>query len=350
MKRITKVVATIGPACNSEETIEKLVENGLDIARFNFSHAQYDEFKRSRDLVKKYAEKHGKDIKILMDLQGPRMRVGIMPEEGVKLIEGETRVFSTDQNNKDAIFINDEFLHETIEEGHPIYLANGDMELMVEKVDGSNITVKVVRGGILHSRKGVNVPETNVKTPSITEKDLRDIEFGLLEKVDIVALSFVKSGDDIRELRKLLGDSGIKICAKIEIKMALRNIDDIIKESDIIMVARGDLGIELPLEEVPLAQKDLVKKCNEAKTPAIVATQMLMSMVDHHRPTRAEVSDVANAVLDGAWATMLSDETAFGKYPVHAVEYMVKVIKQIENYNMKTIGQQTTFGDTTYNI
>lgn len=328
----TKTICTIGPACNNPETLEKMVFNGMDFARFNFSHANYDQFKIDRDHIVEFAKKHNKTVKIIMDLQGPRMRIGVLPPEGVELKEGETRVFSTNSDNKEAIFINDEYLHETIEPGHPIYLANGDMELLVKEVNGYDLVTKVVRGGVLHSRKGVNVPETNVKTPSITEKDLKDIEFGKQEGVDYIAMSFVKNADDIRQMRKLLEGSKIKIIAKIEIKMALNNLDEIIEEVDGIMVARGDLGIELPLEQLPLVQKDMIRRCIHARKPVIVATQMLMSMVDHHRPTRAEVSDVANAVLDGASVCMLSDETAFGKYPIHALEYLVKTITTVEDY------------------
>lgn len=332
MDNKTKTICTIGPACNTPETLEKLVFNGMDFARFNFSHAHYDQFKIDRDNIVSFAKKHGKTVKIIMDLQGPRMRVGVLPEEGIELKEGETRVFSTNPDNKDAIFINDEYLHETIEPGHPIYLANGDMELLVKEVNGNDLITKVIRGGILHSRKGVNVPETNVKTPSITDKDLKDIEFGKNENVDYIAMSFVKNADDVRQMRKLLEGSNIKIIAKIEIKMAIKNLDEIIQEVDAVMVARGDLGIELPLEQLPLVQKDMIRRCIAFRKPAIVATQMLMSMVNHHRPTRAEVSDVANAVLDGASLCMLSDETAFGNYPVHALEYLVKTIKTVEQF------------------
>jgi pyruvate kinase len=332
MARATKTICTIGPASETPEILEALIIGGMDIARFNFSHAKYDEYVHYRDLIRNLAQRHSRQVEILLDLQGPRMRVGIVGDEGIHLKEGETMTFTTDPSEKNAFYIDDKHLHVAIKEKQPIFLANGDMELMVEKIEGTNIIAKVMRGGVLYSRKGVNVPETDVKTPSLTEKDLRDIEFAKRENPDIIALSFVKTGDDIRELRKLLEPHKVKICSKIEIKMALRNIDDIIKESDIIMVARGDLGIELPLEEVPPTQKKLIKKCNEYGKPAIVATEMLMSMVNHHRPTRAEVSDVANAVLDGAWGCMLSDETAFGKHPVEALSYLIRTIEKAEEY------------------
>lgn len=338
MNIVTKTICTIGPSSEKEEILEQFVTTGMSIARFNFSHAKQHQFIKQKQLILQYAKAHNRQVKILMDLQGPRMRVGEMPDNGLELKEGNTQVFSTDLGNTNAIYINDRYLHEAIEVGHPIFLANGDMELLVQKVEGNTITTTVVRGGILHSRKGVNVPETNVKTPSLTEKDLTDIAFGLEQGIDYVALSFVKNADDIHMLRSQLGDKNIKIVAKIELKIALDHIDDIIKASDVIMIARGDLGIELPLETIPLIQKDLVKRCRAFGKPAIVATQMLMSMVNHHRPTRAEVSDVANAVLDGAWACMLSDETAFGNYPVESLQYLVKTIKSVENHQMSVFG------------
>lgn len=328
----TKTVCTIGPASFDPNVLEQLVITGMDIARFNFSHAEYEKFTEVKDLIREFAKKHNRDVKILMDLQGPRIRVGVMPDEGLELKEDQIVTFTTDSKNKKAIYISDPYLHEDIEPNHPLYLANGDLELLVTAKKGNEIIARVIRGGILYSRKGVNVPETNLTTSGLTEKDLRDIDFGVKSGVDYIALSFVKDGKDIQKARKHLNGAPIKIVSKIERKQAIAHLDEIVRESDVIMVARGDLGIEMPLEAIPPLQKEIIKNCKRHLIPAIVATQMLMSMVDHHRPTRAEVSDVANAVFDGAWAVMLSDESAFGKYPVHSLDYLRRAAEAAEKY------------------
>lgn len=332
MKQQIKTICTIGPASEDPTILGELVANGMDVARLNFSHATNEQFLRVKDLIEEYAIVYGKKVHIMLDLQGPRMRCGDIPETGMLLEEGSTVWFSTDAHDHKAIHINDPFLHEDIKVNHPLYLANGDLELAVTKLDGKRIEARVVRGGILHARKGVNVPETNVTSRGLTEKDIEDVQFGIANGATMVAMSFVKDGEDIRRLRQYIADTTIKIVAKVEIKQALLHLDDIIAQSDIIMVARGDLGIELPLETLPLVQKDIIRRCLKANKPAIVATQMLMSMVDHPRPTRAEVSDAANAVLDGAEYLMLSDETAFGKYPVEALQYLVKTAQKVEEY------------------
>lgn len=324
MKNI-KTICTLGPASFSEEVIEKLVLCGMDVVRLNFSHATYEQFLTIQKIIKKLNEQYGRNVKIMMDLQGPRMRVGKMPEEGKVLEDGQIVTFTTDIHNTDALFIDDPYLHEDIEVGHPIYLANGDMELTVTEKKGTEITANVVKGGTLFSRKGVNVPDTNLTTSGLTEKDLTDIAFGVEHDVDQIALSFVQDRRDLDRARGMLQGKDIKLISKVERKKAIANIDEIIDASDIVMVARGDLGIELPMEEIPLAQKMIIKKCNEAKKEVIVATQMLLSMTNHHRPTRAEVSDVANAVFDGADYVMLSDETAFGKYPVESLAALVTI-------------------------
>lgn len=327
-----KTICTIGPATGTAEMIEKLIVTGMDIARFNMSHKSYEEFLEQQRWIKEYSILHGKDVKILVDLQGPRMRVGAMPEEGIPLTEGQEVVFTTDSANKEAMHINDPYLHQDIAPNHPLYLANGDLELLVTKVDGNEITAKVVRGGILHSRKGVNVPDTSLTTRGLTDKDVQDVQFAVEQGAEMIAMSFVKDAEDLRNLRSLIGNDNIGIVPKIEIKQALLNIDEIIQESDIVMVARGDLGIEVPLYTLPLIQKDIIRRCKVHGVPAIVATQMLMSMTDHHRPTRAEVSDVANAVIDGADYVMLSDETAFGKYPIQALDYLIKTAQHTKDY------------------
>lgn len=332
MDRQTKTICTIGPASETPEILEKLVEAGMDVARLNFSHAKFEQLTHVKKHINEFNQKHNKDCKILMDLQGPRMRIGELPESGIELKEGEIITFSTNKENKDAIHINDPYLHVHIQPNHPIFIADGNFELYVTEVNGNEIKAKVVRGGILFSRKGVNVPDTDIPMGALTEKDIKDVQFGIENGVDFIALSFVKNGDDLKELRKYTEGTNIKLVAKIERKQALINLDSIIEATDFIMVARGDLGIELPLEEIPLIQKDIIKRASRQGKPCIVATQMLLSMVNHHRPTRAEVSDVANAVLDGAWAVMLSDESAFGKYPIQSLEYLIKAIRVVENF------------------
>lgn len=327
-----RTICTIGPASEIPEMLEQLVVNGMDVARMNFSHATFDEYLKRTELIEQFNKKHNKNVRVLMDLQGPRMRVGIMPDAGLGLTEGEIKKFTTDKSNTDALFINDPYLHEDIQVGHPIYLTNGEMELQVIEKHEAEIIAKVIRGGTLYSRKAVNVPETNLTTRGLTEKDKKDVAFGLEHGVKMIAISFVKDAKDVMEIKELVNDPSVKICVKIEIKQALNNLDEIIRATDMVMVARGDLGIELPLEEIPIVQKEIIRKCRQYGKPSIVATQMLLSMVDHKRPTRAEVSDVANAVFDGASAVMLSDETAFGKYPVEALKYLVRVARTAESF------------------
>lgn len=336
MTRRTKTICTIGPSSESPEILEQLVVLGMDIARLNFSHASYDQFITIQKIIKELNKKHDKNVELLMDLQGPRIRVGVLPDDGVTLTEGQEVVFSTDPSNKDAIYVNDPYLHTDLETDHPIYLSNGDMELTVERISGHEITARVVRPGILYSRKGVNVPETTLTTKTLTEKDYLDIAFGIKYGVQYIAQSFVRNAEDVEKLRACLGENPIKIIPKVERRLALPNLEEIIRASDAVMVARGDLGIELPLEEIPLVQKEIIKIAMRYDKPSIVATQMLMSMVNHYRPTRAEVSDVANAVLDGAWALMLSDETAFGKFPVETLGYLIKTIEKTEEFQLKS--------------
>lgn len=331
----TKIVATIGPSCASYEKIEKLVEAGLDIARFNFSHVTYDEFKERVGHVRRAAKKLKKEVLILQDLQGPRIRVGILPPEGRELKEGDTVIFSTKKEKDDnIIYIDNPYLHVDLKVGEPIYLANGDIELRSTKIQGQKIWAKVERPGILHSRKAVNVPHTKLTTSGLVAKDIKDAKFGLANKVDYIAISFVQTAADVLKLRKIVKDKA-KIMSKIETALALQNIDPIIQASDAIMVARGDLGIEIPGEKVPSVQKNLVRHAAWHGKGSVVATQMLISMVTHPRPTRAEVSDVANAVWDGADGVMLSDETASGKHPITSLKTLVKIVKEAETYRNK---------------
>lgn len=328
----TKLICTIGPASEKPDILEQLILGGMNIARMNFSHCTYEEFKNRRSLINEFNKKYGKNVKIMQDLQGPRMRVGILPDQGILLEPEQEVLFSTNRNNKKAIFIDNPYLPEDIEIGHPIYLANGAIQLVVVDKKGSEIKAKVVQGGILYSRKSINVPETNLKVSSLTKKDFKDIDFALKEGVDYIALSFVKDANDILRLRHYIDNPKIKIISKIERKQAILNLDEIIDASDIVMIARGDLGSELPIEELPLIQKDIIARANRKGKPSIVATQIMTNMINHPFPTRAEVSDIANAVLDGASALMLSDETALGDYPLKALSFLTRTIKRTEEF------------------
>lgn len=325
----TKIIATIGPISASEEMLEKFVGAGLDIARLNFSHGTHESFAEWITMIRAAASKAGRTVLILQDLQGPRIRVGELPPEGVALTEGTTVHFSTEKSDTSGIYIDHARLHLEIAVGDPMYLANGDMELLVERVEGSRIAAKVVRGGILHSRKGVNLPRTKLSNSGLTAKDIRDAQFGIEHGVDMIAISFVQSEDDVKRLRKLVGDK-VKIIAKIETALAVEHMNSITRAADAIMIARGDLGIEVPIETLPGIQKTLIRQARWYERGTITATQMLISMVNHVRPTRAEVSDIANAVWDGSDAVMLSDETASGSYPLEALQMMVKTVQSAE--------------------
>lgn len=326
----TKIIATLGPATTSQDVMEKMVKAGMCIARFNFSHAHIDQYIKERKILQELAQKEGKTIACMQDVQGPRLRVGELPKEGLLLRVNQEVTFSTNKEDAvECILIEDPYLHADIKKGDPIFLSNGAIELETIDIEGSHIQARVVRGGTLFSHKAVNVPYTRLTTKGLTEKDKEDIAAVGEVGVEYVAISFVQSAQDIEEARSLV-PKGVKIVAKIERKQALDHIDDIIKVSDGIMVARGDLGAEIPIETVPLVQKDIIRHANWHGKPAIVATQMLLSMVSSSHPTRAEVSDVANAILDGADAVMLSDETASGKYPVESVEMMSRIINHVE--------------------
>jgi pyruvate kinase len=329
----TKIIATIGPKSEDYKTLKTMVENGLDIIRLNFSHATYEQCHRIKDILTKIKKETGRKIEIMQDLQGPRMRIGILPHE-IILKEGETYSFIYNAGSVDnfEIPIDDKDLYKDVKVDEPFYLSNGEIELKIIKIENKKIVATVERGGLLMSRKGINIPETTLNKSCLTPKDLADIEFGLNFGVDYMALSFVQSGADVKKLRKLIGDHKIKIIPKIERAIALEAIDEIIKLSDGIMIARGDLGIELPLEELPIIQKNLIRHAHWHHKPAIVATQMMTSMIEHHIPTRAEVSDIANAIFDGADALMLSDETAAGNYPTEAIKIMKRIVNRTDDY------------------
>jgi pyruvate kinase len=336
----TKIIATIGPASSSEKTLEELMIAGVDVFRLNSSHGTYAEFSRVISDIRKLNQKHNENAAVLVDLQGPKIRVGEIESGSIELEIGEPIILTTDDTpgTKEKIHINyDRFPHD-IKAGENILIDDGKIQLTVIETDSDkNVKAVVVNGGVLLPRKGVNLPNTKISLPSLTEKDLEDLNFALEQKVDWIGLSFVRTAQDIHILKEIITKKGnfTKVIAKIEKPEALNDIDNIIREADGVMVARGDLGVEMPMEEVPLIQKMLVKKCLQASRPVIIATQMMESMITNYSPTRAEVNDVANSVIDGADAVMLSGETSIGKFPVKAVEYMQNIIATVEKKNYK---------------
>lgn len=330
MKR-TKIVCTIGPASHEIEQLVALTEAGMNVCRLNFSHGTHEDHAELIKRIRHVRELTGESLTILQDLQGPKIRVGILPDEGVRLEAGKTIIFTSGEGKiPKSIPVSYPNLHEDVKPGQRLLLDDGLLEVTVESIKGKDVTCKIITGGILKSHKGLNLPETQTRIPAITEKDKDDLAFGIQQKVDWVALSFVRSADDVRQLRALIGKAPIKIISKMEKPEAVTNMDEIIAETDAIMVARGDLGIEIPAEKVPVVQKDLIKKCLAAAKPVIVATQMLDSMIHNPRATRAEISDIANAVIDHTDATMLSGETASGEHPLEAVKTMAATILETE--------------------
>ncbi|MEK7653611.1 MAG: pyruvate kinase [Patescibacteria group bacterium] len=354
MKR-TKIVATIGPASESPKTMAKMFKAGLDVARLNFSHNVHRHHLMLMKNLRATAKKQGKNIAILQDLQGPRIRIGDVGEKGVSVKTGEEVVLFysnqpvTKKTKPVLIPIHYQNLYRDLKKGDLILIDDALIRLEVKEIKNKEIFCRVLAGGKIKTRKGMNFPKSAIKASPLTEKDLADLAFGIKNKVDFVALSFVKDARDIINLRKKImalerkfgrlprreKSPQTKIIAKIERREAVKNFDSILKTVDGIMVARGDLGIELPFEDVPLIQKEIIKKCNLAAKPVIVATQMLDSMIRNPLPTRAEVSDVANAILDGTDAIMLSGESATGLYPLAAVEAMTKIAKEVEPTEFK---------------
>jgi pyruvate kinase len=334
----TKIVATIGPASTTEDTIRKMIQKGLNVARINFSHGEHQEHSDRIDMVRRIAQEEGVVVGILCDIQGPKIRIGKIEGEGLRLEPGDKVTLTLDKNangsNNVIALPHPEFVRD-IKSGMQLLLDDGNLEFVVEEATGQSLMSSVVIGGVLTSRKGVMAPKARLTLSAITEKDRADVEFALSKNADYIAMSFVRSADDIREMKWLmrhLGGEETAIIAKIEKHEALENIEAIIAASDGIMVARGDLGIETPAEEVPYHQKRIIQLCNAASKPVITATQMLSSMVDSPRPTRAEASDVYNAIVDGTDAVMLSNETAAGKYPVLAVETMATIATIAEQH------------------
>jgi len=329
----TKIVATVGPASNSKEMLHALIKEGVDVFRLNFSHGTHADHLKVIKNVRELNRELGTRICLLQDLQGPKIRVNEM-EPNVVIERGQELIITTREvlGNRELVSTSYKTLPRDVKNGDMILIDDGKIELKVTEVRDIDVVTEVVYGGPLKSRKGINLPFTKVSAPSLTEKDLEDLKFGLENDVDWIALSFVRRAEDITSMRTIIDThkSAARIVAKIEKPEALSNIDEIIAATDGVMVARGDLGVEIWMEEVPMVQKMLVEKCNKAGKPVIVATQMMESMIENPRPTRAETNDVANAVMDGADALMLSAETASGKYPLEVIRSMVRTIASVE--------------------
>ena len=333
----TKIICTMGPNTNNEEIMRGLAENGMDVARFNFSHGDYAEQRGRLELLKKVRKEVGRPIAALLDTKGPEIRTGLLKDDKkVTLVTGQEFTLTTRDiiGDETIAHINYAGLKEDVTEGNMILIDDGLIELKVKRVDGQDIICDVVNGGELGQKKGVNVPNVKIKLPALTDKDKEDIRFGIKEGFDFIAASFVRTADAIHEIRQILEEEGanLQIIAKIENAEGIENLDEIIEAADGIMVARGDMGVEIPPEKVPYIQKTIIRKCNEACKVVITATQMLDSMIRNPRPTRAEVTDVANAVYDGTDAVMLSGETAMGKYPIEALKMMATIVEDTESH------------------
>jgi pyruvate kinase len=330
----TKIIATVGPACNKKEQLLDLIKEGVDVFRLNFSHGSHEDHLKVINFVRELNDEHGLNIALLQDLQGPKIRTREVENNGVELKTGSEVILTTEKMVGNSQKVSHTYLEmpQDVKPGDMILLDDGKLELRVKKIEGIEVFTEVIYGGILKSKKGINLPNTDISIPALTEKDREDLIFGLENEVEWVALSFVRTAQEIIELKEIIAKSGkrTKVIAKIEKPEALSNIDAIIEATDAIMVARGDLGVEIIAEEVPLYQKMMVSKCNQAAKPVIIATQMLESMITNPRPTRAETNDIANAVIDGADVVMLSAETASGMYPVLAVRSMNETIRYVE--------------------
>jgi pyruvate kinase len=332
----TKIVATVGPSCDTYEKLLELVRAGVNVFRLNFSHGTHEDKAKIIEFIRHINLKEPYNISILADLQGPKLRVGDIENGFLEINTGDILCFTSREKvvgTKDKIYVSYPNLHEDVKVGDKILIDDGKLEVVVIEITmQGDVKVAVTYGGVLLPKKGVNLPDTDISLPPLTEKDLADLDFILTQKVDWIALSFVRKAEDIIDLKRRLTDakSVSKVMAKIEMPSALKDIRNIILESDGIMIARGDLGVELPVEKVPLAQRDIIRKCIHRAKPVIVATQMMESMIDRIKPNRSEITDVANAVLEGADAVMLSGETATGKHPALVVETMRKIIMEVE--------------------
>ncbi|MFM6976522.1 MAG: pyruvate kinase [Sphingobacteriaceae bacterium] len=331
----TKIVATLGPASSSKEVLLSMIKAGVDVCRLNFSHGSQEVHQKTIDTIREINKKYKTNVGILADLQGPKIRIGLVKDGGINLINGNKIIITTKEQigDEERVYLTYETFPKDVRQGEIILLDDGKLQLRVlESNQKDEVTCEVVHGGILTSRKGVNLPNTKVSLPSLTEEDLSNLELALKNDIEWIGLSFVRSAEDIVELKRIISASekSARVIAKIEKPEAIENIDDIIAVTDGVMVARGDLGVEMPMEQVPMLQKMIARKCREAGKPVIVATQMLESMITTPRPTRAEVNDVANSVLDGADAVMLSGETSVGEFPVIVIETMQKIIGNVE--------------------
>ncbi len=330
----TKIVCTIGPASQDEKTLQKLVEAGMDVARMNMSHGSYDFHRKTIENVRKVSQSTGKFIGILLDLQGPKIRTGKQSKDVIELKKGAYLKLTTEDivGNWEMLSINYMPLPDEARPGEKILLDDGNIELKIKSIENRIITCEIMNGGMIRSFRGINLPDTPLSTPALTEKDIKDLKFGIENEVDFIALSFVRQAEDIKGLRKRVTEMGKEafIISKIEKPEAIINIDAIIAESDGIMVARGDLGAETSAQDVPILQKEIILKCNTAHKPVITATQMMESMISKPKPTRAEANDVANAIFDGTDAVMLSGETAMGEFPVETVTVMTNIAERTE--------------------
>ncbi len=333
--RKTKIIATVGPACNSYSKLVELYKCGVNVFRLNFSHGKHDDHLQMIQHITQLNQDFNAHVSILADLQGPKLRTGLMQNNGIDLVEGKSICVTCEEviGTKEIFSVTYEKLASDLKAGEFILIDDGKIELQVEEIlDIKTIRCKIISGGILSSKKGFNLPNTKISLPSLTEKDRADLAFIITQPINWLALSFVRTAKEINELRDILHkhDSPLKIMAKIEKPEAVKNIDSIIKATDSVMIARGDLGVEVAMEEMPLIQKNIIQKCIQASKPVVIATQVMESMIDMPRPTRAEITDVANGVLDGADAIMLSGETSVGKNPAKVVQTISKIILRTE--------------------
>src|SRR3984885_3579602 len=346
----TKIVATMGPASSNKDTLLAMIKAGVNVCRLNFSHGKVQDHKAVIDTIREINEQYKVNVGILADLQGPKIRIGLVKDGGIHLINGKHINITTHEciGDDNQIYITYDTFPQDVKANEIILLDDGKIQMrVIETNKRDTVVCEVVHGGILTSRKGVNLPNTKVSIPSLTEEDLVNVECALQNDVEWIGLSFVRTGEDIVELKRIIARSGkaARVIAKVEKPEAIDNIDAIIAATDGVMVARGDLGVEMPLEEVPLLQKMIARKCRAESKPVIVATQMLESMITTPRPTRAEVNDVANSVLDGADAVMLSGETSVGEFPVIVIETMSKIIRNVEELGYPFNSNKTTNAD-----
>lgn len=341
----TKIVATLGPATSTKEVLKGMLDEGANVFRINFSHADYDDVKARIQMIRELNKEYGYNAAILADLQGPKLRVGVMKEE-VEIHPGDEIIFATGtrfEGTKERVYMTYDRFPQDAKPGESILLDDGKLIFEVVSTNAKDeVKAKVIQGGPLKSKKGVNLPNTNISQPALTEKDIEDAIFAVKEEVDWIALSFVRHAEDLMQLRALIAEHSaykIPIIAKIEKPEAVENIDKIVAHCDGLMVARGDLGVEVPAQEVPLIQKELVLRAKKARIPVIIATQMMETMIDSLTPTRAEVNDVANSVMDGADAVMLSGETSVGQYPIQVIKRMTDILVSVEHSHLIKVPQ-----------